>query len=74
MAASLQALAYQWLGRWYEDIDLDYQKAQHCYERAVVLDDDDIIAGMLTRCACNVSVHSSGLCVAMLEQKCLNCN
>ena len=43
---AMQALAYQWLGRWYEDIDLDYQKAQHCYERAVQIDDDDIIAGM----------------------------
>lgn len=43
----LQALAYQWLGRWYEDIDQDFKQAQHCYERAVVLDDDDIIAGKL---------------------------
>ena len=43
----LQALAYQWLGRWYEDIDQDFKQAQHCYERAVVLDDDDIIAGTL---------------------------
>ena len=42
----MQAIAYQWLGRWYEDIDLDYQKAQHCYERAIQIDDDDIIAGI----------------------------
>ncbi|KAL0054928.1 hypothetical protein WJX82_004665 [Trebouxia sp. C0006] len=42
--SEIQALAYQWLGRWYEDIDQDYKQAQHCYERAVVLDDDDIIA------------------------------
>ena len=42
----IQALAYQWLGRWYEDIDQDYKQAQHCYERAVTLDEDDIIAGM----------------------------
>ena len=41
----LQHLAYQWLGRWYEEIDQDYKNAQHCYERAVALDDDDIIAG-----------------------------
>ena len=34
------------LGRWYEDIDMDYKQAQHCYERAVTLDDDDVIAGM----------------------------
>ena len=47
MAYVLQALAYQWLGRWYEDIDQDYKQAQHCYERAVALDDDDIIAGKL---------------------------
>lgn len=43
-ACMLQALAYQWLGRWYEDIDQDYKQAQHCYERAVALDDDDLIA------------------------------
>lgn len=42
--SEIQALAYQWLGRWYEDIDQDFKQAQHCYERAVVLDDDDIIA------------------------------
>lgn len=70
MAASLQALAYQWLGRWYEDIDLDYQKAQHCYERAVVLDDDDVIAGMLMH-SCVVPVmcqwilmSCAGLCLS----------
>lgn len=40
----LQALAYQWLGRWYDEIDQDYKQAQDCYERAVALDDDDIIA------------------------------
>ena len=40
----LQALAYQWLGRWYDEIDQDYNQAQECYERAVALDDDDIIA------------------------------
>ena len=48
----LQALAYQWLGRWYEDIDQDFKQAQHCYERAVVLDDDDIIAGKLCLWLC----------------------
>lgn len=42
--SEIQALAYQWLGRWYEDIDMDYKQAQHCYERAVTLDDDDVIA------------------------------
>ncbi|KAL3149277.1 Tetratricopeptide repeat protein 37, variant 2 [Trebouxia sp. C0010 RCD-2024] len=42
--SEVQALAFQWLGRWYEEIDQDYQQAQHCYERAVALDDDDIIA------------------------------
>lgn len=44
---TVQAVAYQWLGRWYEDVDLDYQKAQHCYERAIQIDDDDIIAGKI---------------------------
>lgn len=46
----LQALAFQWLGRWYEEIDQDYQQAQHCYERAVALDDDDIIASKPALC------------------------
>ncbi len=48
----MQALAYQWLGRWYEDIDQDFKQAQHCYERAVTLDDDDIIAGTLCLRGC----------------------
>ena len=59
MVHVLQALAYQWLGRWYEDIDQDYKQAQHCYERAVALDDDDIIAGKLLGLSAQLYMHAA---------------
>lgn len=59
MVHVLQALAYQWLGRWYEDIDQDYKQAQHCYERAVALDDDDIIAGKLLGLSAELYMHAA---------------
>lgn len=62
----LQALAYQWLGRWYEEIDQDYKQAQHCYERAVALDDDDIIASKpVLRLCCRFALR---LCCRFARQ------
>ena len=60
----LQALAYQWLGRWYDEIDQDYKQAQECYERAVALDDDDIIASKTALC----------LCLKCLNYSCQSCS
>ena len=50
---------------------MDYKQAQHCYERAVTLDDDDVLAGMpqhhkhvslyITLCGVNVICSSSVL-------------
>ena len=66
----LQALAYQWLGRWYEEIDQDYKQAQDCYERAVALDDDDIIASkspciQASRCKVWKQLPADALCPLM---------
>ena len=55
----LQALAYQWLGRWYDEIDQDYKQAQDCYERAVALDDDDIIASKTALRSCLTGLNLS---------------
>lgn len=54
----LQALAYQWLGRWYDEIDQDYKQAQDCYERAVALDDDDILASKTALCLYLTWLHT----------------
>ena len=46
----MQALAFGWLGRWYEVVAQDFEKAQECYEKALTLDPKDCIAGE-TSCA-----------------------
>jgi superkiller protein 3 len=42
--SDVQGPAFQWLGRWYEEVDQNYLQAQRCYEQAMSLDPEDIIA------------------------------
>ena len=48
----MQALAFGWLGRWYEVVAQDFEKAQECYEKALMLDPKDSIAGKASCSQC----------------------
>ena len=48
----MQALAFGWLGRWHEVVAQNFEKAQECYEKALMLDPKDSIAGEASRVQC----------------------